>query len=85
MKCSGSARAAQAFAFVLLLDWNDRVIVWATIDLVKDMQMMVTAKGAEMVAYVESLRALRCNQVQGFYFNWPLTLEDATDFLKTIK
>ena len=57
----------------------------ATIDLAKDMEMTVIAEGAETAAQVEFLRALRCDQVQGFYFSRPLTPADATDFLKANK
>jgi EAL domain-containing protein (putative c-di-GMP-specific phosphodiesterase class I) len=78
-------KTAKESVFSLPEDWNDTVIVRATIGLAKDMQMMVIAEGAEMVAWVESLRALRCNQVQGFCFNRLLTPQDASDFLKKIK
>ncbi|MGB0555116.1 MAG: EAL domain-containing protein, partial [Alphaproteobacteria bacterium] len=66
-------------------DRNDTAIVRATIDLAKDMEMTVIAEGAETAAQVEFLRALRCDQVQGFYFSRPLSPEDASGFLKAQK
>jgi diguanylate cyclase (GGDEF)-like protein len=78
-------KIAQEFVSGVPEDRNDTAIVRATIDLAKDMEMTVIAEGAETAAQVEFLRALRCDQVQGFYFSRPLTPEDATDFLKTHK
>ena len=75
-------KIAQEFVSGVPEDRNDTAIVRATIDLAKDMEMTVIAEGAETAAQVEFLRALRCDQVQGFYFSRPLTPEDATDFLK---
>ena len=54
----------------------------ATVDLAKDMEMTVIAEGAETAAQVEFLRALRCDQVQGYYFSRPLDPDQATAFLK---
>jgi predicted signal transduction protein with EAL and GGDEF domain len=74
-------KIAQEFVSDLPEDRNDT----ATIDLAKDMEMTVIAEGVETAAQVECLRARRCDPVQGFYFSRLLTLEDATDFLKTNK
>ena len=78
-------KIAQEFVSGVPEDRNDTAIVRATIDLAKDMEMTVIAEGAETAAQVEFLRALRCDQVQGFYFSRPLTPADATDFLKANK
>ena len=78
-------KIAQEFVTCVPEDRNDTAIVRATIDLAKGMEMTVIAEGAETAAQVDFLWALRCDQVQGFYFSRPLTSEDATIFLKAHK
>lgn len=78
-------KVAQEFVSGVPEDRNDTAIVRATIDLAKDMEMTVIAKGAETAAQVEFLRALRCDQVQGYYFSEPLDPDQATAFLKASK
>ncbi len=75
-------KIAQEFLTGVPEDRNDTAIVRATIDLAKDMDLTVIAEGAEKAAQVEFLRALRCDQVQGYYFSRPLSPADATAFLK---
>ena len=75
-------KVAQEFVSGVPEDRNDTAIVRATIDLAKDMEMTVIAEGAETAAQVEFLRALRCDQVQGYYFSRPLDPDQATAFLK---
>ena len=75
-------KIAQEFLTGVPEDRNDTAIVRATIDLAKDLDLTVIAEGAEKAAQVEFLRALRCDQVQGYYFSRPLSPADATDFLK---
>ncbi|MBG06348.1 MAG: diguanylate cyclase [Rhodospirillaceae bacterium] len=78
-------KVAQEFVSGVPEDRNDTAIVRATIDLAKDMEMTVIAEGAETAAQVEFLRALRCDQVQGYYFSQPLDPDQATAFLKERK
>ena len=78
-------KVAQEFVSDVPEDRNDTAIVRATIDLAKDMEMTVIAEGAETAAQVEFLRALRCDQVQGYYFSQPLDSDQATAFLKERK
>ena len=78
-------KVAQEFVSGVPEDRNDTAIVRATIDLAKDMEMTVIAEGVETAAQVEFLRALRCDQVQGYYFSEPLDPDQATVFLKERK
>ena len=78
-------KVVQEFVSGVPEDRNDTAIVRATIDLAKDMEMTVIAEGAETAAQVEFLRALRCDQVQGYYFCQPLDSDYATAFLKERK
>jgi len=78
-------KVAQEFVSGVPEDRNDTAIVRATIDLAKDMEMTVIAEGAETAAQVEFLRALRCDQVQGYYFSQPLDPDQTTAFLKERK
>ena len=61
------------------------ILAESALDLAKDMEMTVIAEGAETAAQVEFLRALRCDQVQGYYFSQPLDPDQATAFLKERK
>ena len=78
-------KVAQEFVSGVPEDQNDTAIVRDIIDLAKDMEMTVIAEGAETAAQVEFLRALRCDQVQGYYFSEPLDPDQATAFLKERK
>ena len=75
-------KIAQGFLTGVLEDQNDIAIVRETIDFAKDMELTVIAEGAENTAQVEFLQALRCHQVQGYYFNRAFIPDAATDFLK---
>ena len=74
-------KVAQEFVFGVPEDLIDTAIVRAIIDLAKDVEMTVIAEGAETAAQVEFLQALRCDQVQGYYFSQPLYPDQATAFL----
>ena len=71
-------KVAQEFVSGVPEERNGTAIVRATIDLAKDMEMTVIAEGVETAAQVEFLRALRCDQVQGYYFSEPLDPDQAT-------
>ena len=75
-------KVAQEFVSGVPDHRNDTAIKRATIDLAKDMETTVIAEGAETAAQVEFLRALRCDQVQGYYFSRPLDPDQAAAFFK---
>jgi diguanylate cyclase (GGDEF)-like protein/PAS domain S-box-containing protein len=52
-------------------------IVRAIVGLAHNLGMDVTAEGVETPQQIESLRALNCRRVQGFYFSRPIPAEEA--------
>ena len=78
-------KAAQEYVSGVPEDRNDTAIVRAIFDLAKDMEMTVIAKGAETATQVVCPRALRCDQLQGYYFSQTLDSDQATAFLKERK
>src|SRR5438093_5815177 len=57
-------------------------IVRAIVSLAAGFAMNVTAEGIETVDQVNRLQELACEFGQGYYFNKPLTREDARAILK---
>ncbi|AFA47006.1 bifunctional diguanylate cyclase/phosphodiesterase [Acetobacterium woodii] len=52
------------------------IVVEAMIDLIKKLGMTVVAEGIETIEEVETLRALDCDIIQGYYFGKPETVDD---------
>ncbi|NJM96483.1 MAG: EAL domain-containing protein [Phormidesmis sp. RL_2_1] len=57
-------------------------IVRTIIDLANSLGMDIVAEGVETEAQLEGLRALGCQNVQGFYFAKPMTPDIALEFIK---
>lgn len=57
-------------------------IVLAIMGMASSMKLKVTAEGMETQSELAFLRFNRCDEVQGFYFSKPLTVEDATKLLR---
>jgi diguanylate cyclase (GGDEF)-like protein len=62
---------------------QDTAVVYAAISFAKALRLEITAEGIETKAQVEQLRALGCEQGQGFYFAMPLPPVEMAQFLKT--
>lgn len=60
---------------------DDRAIVAAIIAMSSTLGTLVIVEGVEKQGQVESLRALQCKQVQGYYFSRPLDEKNCTAFL----
>ena len=60
---------------------NDRIIVSATINMVKELGLTVLAEGVENEAQEALLRSYGCDEVQGYYYSYPLTTEQMTELL----
>ena len=57
------------------------IIVKSIIDLGHEMGMMVTAEGVEAPAQVDMLRALGCDEAQGYLFAQPLAAHQLNDYV----
>jgi diguanylate cyclase (GGDEF)-like protein len=62
----------RAFVDRMLDVESDRTIVRATIDLAHGLGIRVVAEGVEVVEQLEALRALGCDQVQGYFLARPM-------------
>lgn len=57
-------------------DKNGEKLLWHTITLAKSLGMHTTAEGVEKREQVEFLQALKCDDIQGYYYSKPLVLSD---------
>ena len=55
---------------------DDAMIVRSTIDLAHNLGLTVVAEGVETAAILERLRALACDEAQGYHITRPLPVED---------
>ena len=71
-------------SFVIDMDSNnsDELIVQSTISLAHNLGLKVVAEGVENIEVMEMLKALKCDQVQGYYFSKPKSVEEFDRFLK---
>ena len=72
----------KSFIRGLAADANGRAIVSATIQLAHALEFKVVAEGCEDEATLGILRALGCDEVQGYHVARPLTPADAQRFLR---
>lgn len=57
-------------------------IIRTIIDLANNLNLGIVAEGVETEAQLDSLRALGCRNIQGFYFAKPMTSEIALQFIQ---
>ncbi|MCA9836384.1 MAG: EAL domain-containing protein [Trueperaceae bacterium] len=70
-------------SFIMDIDENESVnkaIVRSIIALAKSMELEVVAEGVETLAQVEFLRALGCDEAQGYYFSRPVPVKSLEPF-----
>lgn len=60
---------------------GDTSIVRAIVAMAKGLRLNVVAEGVETELQLAALRALECDEMQGFLFSYPLTAIDATKLL----
>ena len=58
-------------SFVAALDDNDRSIVQAVVSIARSLGLVTLAEGVETPAQLAELRALGCDQAQGYLFSPP--------------
>ena len=62
----------QSFVRDLITDEDDKSIVSAIIALARSLELRVVAEGVETAQHLEVLKALGCDEYQGYYFSKPL-------------
>jgi len=60
---------------------NDRIIVAATINMVKELGLTVLAEGVETKGQEYLLKEFGCDEVQGYFYSYPLSAEKITKLL----
>jgi diguanylate cyclase (GGDEF)-like protein/PAS domain S-box-containing protein len=60
---------------------DDAAITTAIISMAKSLHLKVIAEGVEDEAQMSFLRAHQCDEIQGYYFSKPLTVDDVADKL----
>ncbi|MEM7251127.1 MAG: EAL domain-containing protein [Pseudomonadota bacterium] len=66
----------RCFTSGLLSDSQDQAIVTAIIGMAHSLGLRVVAEGVESVGQFQSLRTLKCDELQGFYFARPMPFAD---------
>jgi EAL domain-containing protein (putative c-di-GMP-specific phosphodiesterase class I) len=61
---------------------NDAAITTAIIGMAKSLKIKVIAEGVEDEAQMSFLRAHQCDEIQGYYFSKPLTVDKVADKLR---
>ena len=63
-------------------DADDATIVRSTIDLAHNLGLSVVAEGVENAAILERLRALGCDEVQGYHISRPMPAPAFMEWLR---
>ena len=64
----------KSFVMSMTHDSDDAQIVRSTIELAHNLQLSVVAEGVENAQVLAQLRALRCDEAQGYHFSRPVAL-----------
>jgi len=60
---------------------NDKIIVSATINMVKELGLTALAEGVENEAQEALLKSYGCDEVQGYYYSYPLSADEMTEVI----
>ena len=73
----------RSFIHEVAVNPDDAVITTAIIGMAKNLSLKVIAEGVENEAQVSFLRAHQCDEIQGYYFSKPLTVDKVTERLRS--
>ncbi len=72
----------QSFIRDLTEDFSETSIVSAMIQIAKGLKLRLVAEGVEQAYQLEFLKKNLCEECQGYYFSKPMSVNDATNFLR---
>ena len=72
----------KSFVMGMETDSDDAIIVRSTIDLAHNLGLSVVAEGVETAAILERLRALGCDEVQGYHISRPMPAPAFLEWLR---
>ena len=75
----------QSFVADIGKDSHGEAIIKAITAMAKSLNLKIVAEGIETEQQLAFLRKNDCNCIQGYYFNGPLSVQDATKLLQKIK
>ena len=75
-------KIASEFVTQALNSKIDAQIVAAIINLARSMKIKVSAKGVERSEDIEFLKRLECNEMQGYFLSYPMSVANFEDFIK---
>ncbi|MGA3201938.1 MAG: EAL domain-containing protein [Bryobacteraceae bacterium] len=76
-----SLKIDQSFIREISIVGSDTSIVTAIINMARGLKLRVIAEGVETLEELNFLQANHCDEVQGYYFSWPLPAEQFAKFL----
>jgi EAL domain-containing protein (putative c-di-GMP-specific phosphodiesterase class I) len=71
----------RSFVMDMLEDADNAVIVRSTVDLGRNLGLVVVAEGVETAAIWEELRLLGCDEAQGYFLSRPLPADELSRWL----
>jgi EAL domain-containing protein (putative c-di-GMP-specific phosphodiesterase class I) len=74
----------RSFIKNVVTDTSDTAITTAIIGMAKQLNLRVIAEGVETETQFEFLRDHNCDEIQGYYFSKPLTVDQVPDRLRTL-
>jgi diguanylate cyclase (GGDEF)-like protein/PAS domain S-box-containing protein len=78
----GKLKIDRSFVREVAVNPDDAAITTAIISMAKSLHLKVIAEGVEDEAQMSFLRAHHCDEIQGYYFSKPLTVDAVVDKLR---